>query len=62
MKKTGKMDYIQSLDFVKGLSEDERVEAFAMALGMLTEEELDELILMCADIIEAVEARARCSN
>lgn len=41
------------------LPEDERVEAFAWALGLLTEEELEELILMCADIIEAVEMRQR---
>ena len=42
-------------------SEDERVEAFAWALSLLTEEELDQLILMCADIIEDVQARAAAS-
>lgn len=42
-------------------SEDERVEAFSWALSLLTEEELDQLILMCADIIEDVQARAAAS-
>ena len=44
---------------LKELPEDERVEAFAWALGQLTEEELDELIFLCADIIEAVEERQK---
>ncbi len=51
------MEY--DLDGLLDLPEDERVEAFAWALGQLTEEELDELILMCADIIEAVKARQK---
>ena len=42
-------------------SEDERVEAFSWALSLLTEEELDQLILMCADIIEDVQARTAVS-
>jgi hypothetical protein len=51
------MEY--DLDEIMSLPEDERVEAFAWALGQLTEEELDELILMCADIIEAVKMRQK---
>ena len=51
------MEY--DLEEIKNLPEDERVEAFAWALGQLTEEELDELILMCADIIEAVKLRQK---
>ena len=51
------MEY--DLEEIKTLPEDERVEAFAWALGQLTEEELDELILMCADIIEAVKLRQK---
>lgn len=51
------MEY--DLETLKDLPEDERVEAFAWALGQLTEEELDELILMCADIIEAVKMRQK---
>ena len=53
------MDYTQSLEMVKCLTEDELVEAFAWALGLLTEDELNELIIQCADIIEAVEARTK---
>ena len=48
-------------DRLKELPEDERVEAFAEALSILTEEELDQLILMCADIIRAVQARTAAS-
>lgn len=48
-------------DRLKELPEDERVEAFAVALGLLTEEELDQLILMCADIIRTVQARTATS-
>lgn len=51
------MEY--DLDRLLDLPEDERVEAFAWALGQLTEEELDELILRCADIIEAVNERQK---
>lgn len=51
------MEY--DLETLMDLPEDERVEAFAWALGQLTEEELDELILMCADIIEAVKMRQK---
>ena len=51
------MEY--DLEKLLDLPEDERVEAFAWALGQLTEEELDELILMCADIIEAVKMRQK---
>ena len=51
------MNYKEAYKFVEGLSEEQRVEAFSAALGLLTEEELDELLLRCADIIEAVESR-----
>lgn len=51
------MEY--DLDRLLDLPEDERVEAFAWALGQLTEEELDELVLRCADIIEAVNERQK---
>ena len=51
------MNYNEAYKFVEGLSEDQLVEAFSAALGLLTEEELDELLLRCADIIEAVESR-----
>jgi hypothetical protein len=51
------MEY--DLEKLLDLPEDERVEAFAWALGQLTEEELDELILRCADIIEAVNERQK---
>lgn len=51
------MEY--DLETLMDLPEDERVEAFAWALGQITEEELDELILMCADIIEAVKMRQK---
>lgn len=44
------MEY--DLEKLMDLPEDERVEAFAWALGQLTEEELHELFLRCLDIIE----------
>jgi hypothetical protein len=55
--KEEQMEY--DLEKLLDLPEDERVEAFAWALGQLTEEELDELILRCADIIEAVNERQK---
>lgn len=55
--KEERMEY--DLEKLLDLPEDERVEAFAWALGQLTEEELDELILRCADIIEAVNERQK---
>lgn len=55
--KEERMEY--DLEKLLDLPEDERVEAFAWALGQLTEEELDELIIQCADIIEAVEQRQK---
>ena len=51
------MDY--NWDRPKELPEDERVEEFALLLGQLTEEELDDLLFLCADIIEAVESRTK---
>ena len=51
------MDY--NWDRLKELPEDERVEEFALLLGQLTEKELDELLFLCADIIEAVESRTK---
>ena len=55
--KEERMEY--DLEKLLDLPEDERVEAFAWALGQLTEEELDELVLRCADIIEAVNERQK---
>ena len=51
------MDY--NWDRLKELPEDERVEEFALLLGQLTEEELGDLLFLCADIIEAVESRTK---
>lgn len=48
--KEERMEY--DLEKLLDLPEDERVEAFAWALGQLTEEELHELFLRCLDIIE----------
>lgn len=55
--KEERMEY--DLDRLKEMPEDERVEAFAWALGQLTEDELDELAASCADIIYAVEKRRK---
>lgn len=52
-----KMDYWQALEMLMGMSEEERTEAFAMALGMLNEDELADMIERCSDIIEAVQMR-----
>lgn len=49
------MEY--DLERLKEMPDDERVEAFAWALGQLTEDELNELIYRCRDIMEAVERR-----
>lgn len=49
------MEY--DLERLKELSEDEQIEAFAWALGQLTEDELNELFYRCRDIMEAVEKR-----
>lgn len=55
--KEERMEY--DLDRIREMSEDEQIEAFAWALGQLTEDELNELIYRCRDIMEAVEMRQK---
>lgn len=57
-KNRGKEEQMEyDLDRISEMSEDEQIEAFAWALGQLTEDELNELIYRCWDIMEAVERR-----
>ena len=51
------MNYGQALEMLQEMSEEERIEAFALALGMLNEDEIADMIERCSDIIEAVEKR-----
>ena len=51
------MNYSQALEMLMEMSEEERIEAFAMALGMLNEDEIADMIERCSDIIEAVQMR-----
>lgn len=51
------MNYNEAYKFVEGLNEEERIEAFQVALSLLNEEELANMMEHCRDIIEAVEAR-----
>ena len=51
------MNYHQTRELLLELSEEERVEAFATALGMLTEDELKDMVERCGDLIAAVEKR-----
>lgn len=51
------MSYEEAYKFLEGLTEEERIEAFSVALGLLNEEELANMMERCRDIIEAVEAR-----
>ena len=37
--------------------EEERIEAFSVALGLLNEDELADMMERCRDIIEAVQSR-----
>ena len=51
------MNYNEAYKFLEGLSEEQRVEAFSVALGLLNEYELADMMERCRDIIEAVEKR-----
>ena len=51
------MNYNEAYKFLEGLSEEQRIEAFSVALGLLNEYELADMMERCRDIIEAVEAR-----
>ncbi len=51
------MSYEEAYKFLEGLTEEDRIEAFQVALSLLNEEELANMMERCRDIIEAVEAR-----
>ena len=51
------MEIEDAYDFVRGLSEEDRMEAFLIALGMLNEDEFDDMLQRCRDIIEAAQKR-----
>ena len=51
------MNYEEAYEFMEGLTEEQRIEAFQVALSLLNEEELADLFERCRDIIETVEAR-----
>lgn len=51
------MNYNEAYKFLEGLSKEQREEAFSVALGLLSEQELAAMMERCRDIIEAVEAR-----
>lgn len=57
VKKGVKMEIEDAYDFVRGLSEEDRMEAFLIALGMLNEDEFDDMLQRCQDIIEAAQKR-----
>lgn len=57
VKKGEKMEIEDAYDFVRGLSEEDRMEAFLIALGMLNEDEFDDMLQRCRDIIEAAQKR-----
>ena len=60
-KQEGKMSYEEAYEMLSEMSEEERVEAFSVALGLLNrgvaEEEVRTRVERCRDIIEAVEKR-----
>lgn len=56
-KQEGKMSYEEAYEMLSEMSEEERVEAFSVALGLLNEYELADMMERCRDIIEAVEKR-----
>lgn len=56
-KQEGKMSYEEAYNMLSEMSEEERVEAFSVALGLLNEYELADMMERCRDIIEAVEKR-----
>lgn len=51
------MSYEEAYNMLSEMSEEERVEAFSVALGLLNEYELADMMERCRDIIEAVEKR-----
>lgn len=51
------MSYEEAYNMLSEMSEEERVEAFSVALGLLNEYELSDMMERCRDIIEAVEKR-----
>ena len=51
------MEIEDAYDFVRGLSEEDRMEAILIALGMLNEDEFDDMLQRCQDIIEAAQKR-----
>lgn len=57
LEKGAKMGIEDAYDFVRGLSEEDRMEAFIMALGMLNEDEFEDMLQRCQDIIEAAQKR-----
>lgn len=52
-----KMSYEEAYGMLSEMSEEERIEAFSVALGLLNEYELADMMERCRDIIEAVEKR-----
>lgn len=56
-KREGKMSYEEAYKMLSEMSEEERIEAFSVALGLLNEYELADMIERCQDIIEAVQSR-----
>lgn len=52
-----KMNYEEAYGMLSEMSEEERIEAFSVALGLLNEYELADMMERCRDIIEAVEKR-----
>ena len=51
------MNYEEAHKFLEGLTEEQRIEAFQVALSLLNEEELANMMERCRDIIETAEAR-----
>ena len=51
------MSYKEAYEMLSEMSEEERIEAFSVALGLLKEYELADMMERCRDIIEAVEKR-----
>lgn len=51
------MNYNEAYKFVEGLTEEQRIEAFRVALSMLDEAGMAAMFERCRDIIETVEAR-----
>lgn len=56
-KQEVKMSYEEAYEMLSEMPEEERIEAFSVALGLLNEYELADMMERCRDIIEAVEKR-----